>query len=626
MGKEKYNKIIPDWQERFDVIIDSPEGAVKMIRPGHRVFISTGCSKPSLLINAMTDRAEDLLDVEIIQLLTLGDAPYARKDLADSFRVNSFFISENIRDSISQGLGNYTPIMLSDIPRLFSNGQIPLDVSLIQVSPPDDNGMCSLGISVDVIKAAVENSKIVIAQVNSQMPRTFGDSLINIYDMDVLVPVNEPLIEVPRIEIDEDKKSIGEYVAALIESGSTIQLGFGKVPQIVMEFIKDKKDLGIHTEMVTDAIMDLVDSGAVNGRLKSFDQGKIVMSFCMGTKKLYDFVNNNEMFSFRRTEYVNDPVVIGRHNKMVAINTALEVDLTGQVCADSLGTKFISGIGGQADFNRGANRSDKGKSIIAMPATAKKGTVSRIVAQLTPGAGVVTTRGDVHYVVTEYGAAYLHGKNIQDRAMALISIAHPDYRAELLKKAIEYGYVVPALAEVEGKLFVSPRELTTTMLLDDGTKIKFRPIHPTDETRMRDLFYKLSEGTVYYRFGWNMKQLPRKQIQDFVYIDHRNEVGLVGTIPEAGDEEIIAFGGYYLDKKTNRAEVALVVQDEWQNRGIGTFMIKYLARIAQKDGIRGFTAEIHTTNRTMQTLMHKLDGKVESSLEGTVYSMRTDFL
>ena len=626
MGKEKYNKIIPDWQERFDVIIDSPEGAVKMIRPGHRVFISTGCSKPSLLINAMTDRAEDLLDVEIIQLLTLGDAPYARKDLADSFRVNSFFISENIRDSISQGLGNYTPIMLSDIPRLFSNGQIPLDVSLIQVSPPDDNGMCSLGISVDVIKAAVENSKIVIAQVNSQMPRTFGDSLINIYDMDVLVPVNEPLIEVPRIEIDEDKKSIGEYVAALIESGSTIQLGFGKVPQIVMEFIKDKKDLGIHTEMVTDAIMDLVDSGAVNGRLKSFDQGKIVMSFCMGTKKLYDFVNNNEMFSFRRTEYVNDPVVIGQHNKMVAINTALEVDLTGQVCADSLGTKFISGIGGQADFNRGANRSDKGKSIIAMPATAKKGTVSRIVAQLTPGAGVVTTRGDVHYVVTEYGAAYLHGKNIQDRAMALISIAHPDYRAELLKKAIEYGYVVPALAEVEGKLFVSPRELTTTMLLDDGTKIKFRPIHPTDETRMRDLFYKLSEGTVYYRFGWNMKQLPRKQIQDFVYIDHRNEVGLVGTIPEAGDEEIIAFGGYYLDKKTNRAEVALVVQDEWQNRGIGTFMIKYLARIAQKDGIRGFTAEIHTTNRTMQTLMHKLDGKVESSLEGTVYSMRTDFL
>ncbi|MDB9823494.1 GNAT family N-acetyltransferase, partial [Deltaproteobacteria bacterium] len=574
-----------NWKEKFNVVIDSPEGAAKKICPGHRVFISTGCSQPSLLVQAMTNRAGELADVEIIQLLTLGEAPYTSKDLTNSFRVNSFFISESIRDSISRRLGNYTPIMLSDIPRLFSNGQIPLDVSMIQVSPPDDNGMCSLGISVDVLKAAVENSKIVIAQVNSNMPRTFGDGMINIYDIDVLVPVDEPLIEIPKMEIDDEKRRICEYVAALIESGSTIQLGFGKVPQIVMEFLKDKKDLGFHTEMITDRIMDLIEAGVVNGRHKSLDRGKIVTSFCMGTKKLYDYVNNNDMFSFRRTEYVNDTFIIGQQNKMVAVNTALEVDLTGQVCADSLGTKFISGIGGQADFNRGANRSNKGKSIVAMPSTAKNGTVSRIVPHLIPGAGVVTTRGDVHYVVTEYGTAYLHGKNIQDRAMALISIAHPDHRVELLKKAIEYGYVVPELAEIEGKLFVSPRELTTTMLLDDGTKIKYRPIHPTDEARMRDLFYKLSEGTVYYRFGWNMKQLPRKQIQDFVYIDHRNEVGLVGTIPEAGDEEIVAFSGYYLDQKTNRAEVALVVQDEWQNRGIGTFMIKYLARIAQKDGI-----------------------------------------
>jgi acyl-CoA hydrolase/GNAT superfamily N-acetyltransferase len=626
MDKEKNNKISPDWQERFNVIIDSAEGAVKKICPGHRVLIGTGCAQPSLLVKAMTDRAQDLADVEVIQLLTMGDAPYARKEFANSFRVNSFFISESIRDSISQGFGNYTPIMLSDIPRLFSNGQIPLDVSLIQVSPPDDRGMCSLGISVDILKAAVENSKIVIAQVNRRMPRTFGDSLINIYEIDVLVPVDEPLIEIPSAEIDDDKKRICEHVSALIENGSTLQLGLGKVTQIVVDYLKDKKDLGIHTEMITDGIVDLVKSGAVSGKLKSIDQGKIVTSFCMGTRKLYDFVDNNEMFSFRRTEYVNDPMIIGQQNKMVAVNAALEVDLTGQVCADSLGTEFISGIGGQTDFNRGANRSDKGKGIIALPSTARDGKVSRIVAQLTPGGGVVTTRGDVHYVVTEYGAAYLHGKNIQERAMALISIAHPSFRAELLKKAIEYGYVVPGLAEVEGKLYVSPRELTTTMLLDDGTKVKFRPIHPTDTSRMRDLFYKLSEGTIYYRFGWNMKQLPRKQIQDFVYIDHRNEVGIVGTIPEAGDEEIVAFGGYYLDKKTNRAEVALVVQDKWQNYGIGSFIIKYLARIAQKDGIRGFTAEIHTTNRTMQAVMHKLNGKVESSLGGNVYSMRSDFV
>jgi GNAT superfamily N-acetyltransferase len=247
------------------------------------------------------------------------------------------------------------------------------------------------------------------------------------------------------------------------------------------------------------------------------------------------------------------------------------------------------------------------------------------VAQLAPGAGVVNTRGDVHYVVTEFGTAYLHGKNIQERAMALISIAHPSFRSGLLNKAIEYGYVVPSLAEVEGKLLVQPTELTTTMLLGDGTKIKFRPIHPTDMTKMRDLLYKLSEGTVYYRFGWNMKEFTQKQIQNFVYVDHRKEVGIVGTIPGAAEEEIIALGGYYLDEKTNRAEVALVVLDEWQNRGIGTFMMKYLAQIAQKNGIRGFTAEIHFTNRTMQNVMHKSSGKVESSLEGSVFSMRSDF-
>jgi acyl-CoA hydrolase/GNAT superfamily N-acetyltransferase len=620
------NKKMPDWQKKFNVVVESPEEAVKRIAPGHRVFIATGCAQPLRLIKAMTARSDELVDVEIIQLLTMGEAPYAKKELADSFRVNSFFISENIHDIVKAGFGSYTPMLLSDIPRLFTNGQVPLDVALIHISPPDDEGMCSLGISVDVVKAAVENSKLVIAQVNPRMPRTYGDSLINIYEMNVLVPVDEPLIESPPLEVTEEIKQICENISALIENGSTIQLGVGKVPQVLMDYLTDKEDLGVHTEILSDRMVDLVKSGAVTGKRKSLDRGKIVTSFCFGTRKLYDFIDNNKMFSFRRTEYVNDPRIISQHNKMVAVNTAIEIDLTGQACSDSLGTEFKSGIGGQADFNRGANRAEGGKSILSLPSTAKNGTVSRIVPYLTPGAGVVTTRGDIHYVVTEYGTAYLHGKSIQDRAMALISIAHPDYRAELLKKAIEFGYVVPEMADVEGKLFVYPKELTTTMLLDDGTKIKFRPIHPTDSGKMKDLFYKLSEGTIYYRFGWQMKRLPQKQIQDFVYIDHRNEVAIVGTVPEATGEEIIAFAGYYLDKKSNRAEVALVVLDSWQNKGIGSFMIKYLARIAQKDGIRGFTAEIHTTNKTMQTVMHKLNGKVESVLGGSVYSMHSDFV
>ena len=617
---------IPEWAETFNIAVTSSAEAVKKIYPGHRVFISSGCAQPTTLVQAMAARAGELADVEIIQILAVGDTPYLKKGLAENFKINSFFISQSMRDPINKGLGSYTPILLSDIPRLFSGGQLELDVSLIQVSPPDNNGICSLGISVDIIKAAIENSRLVVAQVNKNMPRTYGDSGVSIYEIDVFVPADEPLLEVPPVQKGDDIKEICHRIAALIESGSTLQVGIGKIPQITLYYLKGKKDLGIHTEMVSDGIVELFKSGVITGNQKSLDRGKIVASFCMGTKRLYDLVDNNPMFSFRRTEYVNDLNVIGRQNKMVAVNTALEIDLTGQVCADSLGTKFISGIGGQADFVRGANLSNRGKNIMALPSTARDGKVSRIVAQLTPGAGVVNTRGDVYYVVTEFGTAYLHGKNIQERAMALISIAHPSFRSELLKKAIEYGYVIPSMAEVEGKLLVQPKDLTTTMLLNDGTKVKFRLIHPTDMTKMRDLLYKLSEGTVYYRFGWNIKKFTQKQIQNFVYIDHRKEVAIVGTVPGAAEEEIIALSGYYLDEKTNRAEIALVVLDEWQNRGIGTFMLKYLAHIAYENGIRGFTAEIHVTNRKMQAVMHKLSGKVESTLDDRVFSMRSDFL
>jgi acyl-CoA hydrolase/GNAT superfamily N-acetyltransferase len=626
MDKAEEKKSTQDWHKAFNITLQTPEEAVKAIYPGHRVFIGTGTAQPSLLINAMTKRAGELVDVEIIQLFSMGEPPYAKKELSDSFTVNSFYISqENVRTSIKEGVGSYTPIMLSDIPMLFTNGQIPLDVSMIQVTPPDSRGICSMGISVDVAKAAVENSRIVIAQINPQMPRTLGDGLINIYEIDIVVASNEPIPEVARMESNEQEKRVCEYVSSLIEDGSTLELGFGKIPQFCIDYLKDKKDLGIHSEMVTDGILDLIECGAVTGNKKSIDQGKIVVSLCMGTRRLHDFVDNNEMFSFRRTEYVNDPNIISQHHKMVSVSTALEIDLTGQVCGDSFGTYFTSGIGGQADFIRGTNRSANGTSIIALPSTAKGGTISRIVAQLAPGAGIVTPRGDVHYVVTEYGTAYLHGKNIQERAMALISIAHPDYRADLLKKAIGYGYVVPELAKIKGKLFVSPRDLTTSMYLDDGTRIKFRPIHPTDAARMRDLFYKLSRSIAGDSYGSNMKELPQKQIQDIVYIDHRKEIGIVGTIPDAAEEEIIAFGGYSLNDKTNRSEVALVVRDEWQNRGIGSFMLEYMSRIARKDGIRGFTAMVNTTNNPMQAIMHKLHGKVSSVLDGDVYSMRTEF-
>lgn len=614
-----------NWQDKYLEMIATADEAVKKIRPGNRVFIGTGCAEPLGLVRALVSRSRELADTEIVHLLTFGEAPYATKELAECFRVNSFFIAENVRNVIQEGLGDYTPVFLSDIPRLFSSGRLPLDAALIQVTPPDSRGMCSLGISVDIVKSAAENARLVIAAVNPNMPRTLGDSCINVYDIDILVPSGDPLLEFAPPPPDDVTRKIGEYVAALIDDGSTVELGIGRIPQAALEYMKDKKDLGIHTEMFTDSIIPLVESGAINGKHKTLDRGRVVASFCLGTRKLYDYIDKNPAFAFHPTEYVNDPFVISRQHKQVAINVALEIDLTGQVCADSLGTRFYSGIGGQVDFNRGAARSPGGKAIIAMPSTAKKGTVSRIVTRLSPGAGVVTTRGDVHYVVTEYGVAYLHGKNVQDRAMALISVAHPKFRGQLLKEAVEAKYLRPEMADVEKNISAGPPEFRASMIMGDGTQVNFRSVLPTDEPGMRDLLYALSHETVYYRFMSRMKRFPRKDVRNFVFIDHRTEVAIAGTVPEAHGDEIVAIGRYYLDIKTNLAEVAFVVRDNWQNRGIGAFLLGCLKRIAVRHGITGFTAEVLRENRPMQAVLNKSDCKVQSNLHDGVYSYRLDF-
>ena len=613
------------WQEKYKGMVSTPEEAVAIVRPGQRVFVGTGGAQPLALVRALVARHSELADTQVIHMLTLGEAPYAFKDLTDYFSVNTFFVADNVRNIIQEGYGDYTPIYLSDVPQLFKSGQMPLDVALIQVSPPDSQGRCSFGISVDIVKSAAENAGLVIAQVNPQMPRTLGDSFVSVFDLDVLVPVDEPLVEMNAPVITETSRAIGGIIASLVDDGSTIEMGIGRIPHAVLEFLGGKKDLGIHTEMVTDAVIDMIESGIITGAQKTTDRGKVVTSFAMGSKRLYDYVDNNPMFSFNPTEYVNDPFVIGQQHKMVAINTALEIDLTGQVCADSLGTKFYSGIGGQVDFNRGAARSAGGRAIIALPSTAQNGTISRIVATLTPGAGVVTSRGSAHYIVTEYGVAYLHGKSVQERAMALISIAHPDFREELLARAIEYKYLRPEMADVEGKIFIGPKELRTTMLLDDGTLVSFRAIHPTDEAGTRDLFYDLSKETVYYRYMSHMKRIPRKQVRNFVYIDHRNEVAVVGTLPEAYGEEIICVGRYYLDPKSNRAEVAFVVRDAWQNRGIGTFILKHLVNIAKRNGIAGFTAEVLRDNKAMQAVFNHSGLKVRSNLSEGVFHFDMDF-
>ncbi|NOQ45601.1 MAG: GNAT family N-acetyltransferase [Desulfobulbaceae bacterium] len=621
-----------NWQQKYKDLIATPSRALAHLRPGQRVFIGTGCGEPLELVSAMTDRCGELADVEILQLITKGSAPYADKKMADCFTINAFFISSNVRRMIQEGMGDYTPILMSDIPRLLYSGCLPLDVALIQVTPPDSRGKVSLGISVDIVRSAAENASLVIAAVNPNMPWTHGDSLLDIYDLDILVPVDSPLIERESGRNHPISKKIGEKVAALIPNTATIEFGMGRIPgvgripQAVMDYLHDKKDLGIHTEMISDSIIDLIESGAVTGSRKTVDRGKITTSFCMGTKRLYDYVHDNPLFSFRPTEYVNDSSVIGKQKRMVSINMALEIDLTGQVCSDSVAGRFYSGIGGQVDFNRGAAGSEEGRPIITMPSTNKDGSRSRIVTTLQPGSGVVISRGTVHYVVTEYGVAFLHGKSIQERVMALISIAHPDFREQLFQEAVEARYLRPNLAGL-GSRFIVPGEefMRTSYLLENGNQVSFRSICPTDEPHMRDLLYDLSQATVYYRFMSRQQRFTPRLIQDFVFIDHRRDVAVVGTVPEAYGEDIIAVGRYFLNEQTNKAEVAFVIRDGWQNQGLGTFMFRHLIAIAKRNGIAGFTAEVLRDNRRMQAIFNHSGYKVKSRMEEGVYSFEIDF-
>lgn len=621
----------PNWQQTYRSMITTAKSAVRSFRPGQRIFIGTGCAEPHELVQALTDRAHELLDVEIIHLLTKGEAPYAAKQFADHFRVNSFFIGHNVRDQIQEGFGDYTPVHLSDIPGLFNSGRMPIDVALIQVSPPDLRGRVSLGISVDIVKSAAENASQVIALVNEQMPYTYGDSLLNINDLDVLVPTNAPLLERVSNPPHPATDTIARHIAALIQDGDTLQFGMGRIPGIgrippaVMNHLFDKRDLGLHTEMITDSIIKLVEAGVLTGRKKTLDRGKLVTSFCMGTRKLYDLVDRNPLFSFRPTEYVNDPAVICRMERMVAINMGMEIDLSGQVCTDSVGEKFYSGIGGQIDFSRGAARAPGGKAIIVIAALDEQSQTSRIVARLSPGAGVGITRGDVHYVVSEFGVAYLHGRTVQERALALISIAHPEFRDQLFQEAIDAKLIRGEHAHVQAGFVVAAGERKKSVVLVGGVEACLRPILPTDEQGIKDLVYSLSQETLYHRFMTRTKQFGTKQILDFVYVDHRSNVALVVTISEAHGDDVIAVGRYFLDEKTNRAEVAFLVRDDWQGRGIGKLLFEALVVIAKQSGIAGFTAEVLRENRKMQAVFNRCGLAVSSHLDDDVYSFQMDF-
>ena len=435
-----------DWNSIYQSRIVSADDAVRAIKSGNRIFLTGNVSVPQRVLAALVEYAPNLENVEVCQALTIGPADYVKPEMEGHLRVNTLFISHNVRKAVQEGRADFTPVLLSEFPLLFKHGHLPLDVAVVHVSLPDEHGFCSLGVEVGLTKTPAESAKIIIAEVNQQMPRTLGDSFIHVSRLNYIVPVDYPIVEMPMSDEGNSEvvAKIAGYVAELIPDGATMQLGIGAIPDAVLKFLHHKKDLGVHSELFSDGVIDLVNAGVMTNARKSLHPGKIIAGFMLGTKTLYNWADDNPLIELHRSEYVNDPFVIAQNERMVAINSAIEVDLTGQVCADSIGPKLYSGVGGQLDFIYGASRSKGGVPVIALPSTTtlKDGTlVTRIAAMLKEGAGVVTTRNHVRYVVTEYGVADLYGKTIKQRSRQLINIAHPDFRAGLEKQAKELHYL-----------------------------------------------------------------------------------------------------------------------------------------------------------------------------------------
>jgi acetyl-CoA hydrolase len=428
------------WVEQYKNKIVNADEAVKAVQSGNRIFLTGNCSVPTVILKALVQYAQELHDVEICHALTIGSTDYVSPEMEGHLQINALFIGPNIREAVQDGRADFTPVLLSEFPYLFKNGLLPVDVAMVHLSPPDEHGFCSFGVEVGLSKTVAESSKIIIAEVNEKMPRTLGDSFIHVNKIDYIIPVNYPLPEVPMGGSgDEVVQKIAAHIAEMIPDRATMQMGIGAIPDAVLNFLYDKKDLGVHTELFSDGVIDLVEAGVLTNAQKTLHPGKIIAGFILGNERLYNWCHNNPLIEFHRTEYVNDPFVIAQNDRMVAINSAIEIDLTGQVCADSIGPKLYSGVGGQLDFIYGASRSKGGLPIIAVPSKTKN--FSRIVSMLRHGAGVVTTRNHVHYVVTEYGVANLYGKTIRQRATSLINIAHPEFREDLEREAKALNYI-----------------------------------------------------------------------------------------------------------------------------------------------------------------------------------------
>ena len=595
---------LDDWKRQFPVKFEPLEVIYNRIHRGDTIFIGSACAEPQHLVQELIryvkSNPKAFFDAEVLHVRSLGVAPYATEKFKQNFRHNSFFIGDSTRDAINKGLADYTPIFLSQVPELFYRGLARIDIALIQTSLPDEHGYLSLGISVDIVKAAAEMAKLLVVQVNSHMPRVLGDTFIHVDDVDFIVPYDELILEYGPEADTEIAQNIGKYVSRLIEDGDTLQVGYGRIPNAVLSHLSDKKHLGIHTELMTDSIVELMKKGVIDNSRKTINSGKTVATFCMGHTDAYKFLHDNPAFDFRTIDYTNDPLVIAKHNNMVAINSALEIDLTGQATAESIGTLSHSGVGGQADFMRGAVLARGGKAILTLQSTAASDVVSRIVPSLKEGAGTTLIRGDIRYVVTEYGIAYLHGKNMRERAMELIGIAHPKFRPWLIEEAKKLNLIYGDQAFMPGKSGEYPERMETYRTTKDGLNIFIRPIKISDEPLLKDFVYSLSDQSMYRRFMSVRKDMPHERLQDLVIIDYTREVAiLVFTTHDEKKELILGVGRYYIDPGMHTAEVAFAVRDDYQKQGIGTELLAYLTYLAKREGLLGFTAEVLAENRPM---------------------------
>lgn len=598
------------------------ERAVEVVRPGDRVFVGTGCATPRRLVAALEHSDRSLDDVQLLTFLTTGAVECCDGLPQTRFRHRTFFVGSDTRELVKQGRADYVPLSIARVPQLFETGRIPLEVALVQVAPPDEHGFVSLGVSVDVTRAAVRHARTVLAEVNPRMPRTAGDTAVHIDRFAAFVPVDEPVIEYRHAAADAVAERIARYVARIIDDGSTLQVGLGRIPNEMLKYLTERKDLGIHTDVITDPLVELIERGVVTGRRKTVHREQVVASWCLGTRRLYDLVDGNPMFQLHPLDYVCDPAVLARNARFVSVGQAFAVDLTGQVCADQFEGELYGGLSTQAEFLRAAATSPGGKAIVCLPSTTEDGTQSRIRPLLHPGEAVTIPRGDVHYVVTEWGSAYLYGKAVRERALELIEIAHPRFRPELLEEARRLGLARPD--QQLRSVVAYPAEEERVVTLKGDRRVLLRPSKASDVEELQDLFYHLSEQDVYTRFFTRLASLSVSKAEHLCNVDYDGEMAFIAVAGEREDEFIVGSSCYYVDRATNLAEVAYMIRPEWQGVGLGGALQQRMMEYGKARGLRGFTANILAHNAKMRRLFQE-GPNVSVELADGVYEVRMLF-